>query len=478
MSCNCSSNPCSCPNANCSCPANFSINPATIACPNGSQCTDTMYATCVFTNQYLTCSAQPAGTDLNTVLQAMDAKICACGSCSGQTQVSPGLTGMSDYYVDSSNSVLGDGSVVNPFQTIEQAYNKIIGSGTVSSPQRPNKNVFVAKGVGYSVSLNIYIPGCTFTFAPNTVVDFTGAGTYFIDSSVISTAKDTFRCYGYIEFNTSTGGFLKNTGNVIIAELHRVFGNTPGQSQPLIYSGEAGSIDAYTNIKLQSYQSLIISGVQHVVGHYGGALTINLNTGFMIYGMNPFTGNSAGNSSGNIINCNNLNTLSSQHTVIEIQNGNFWSVAATDMISFSGVLVNFVLDNVKSCITGPGTGTLPTTFLNIGNVTVSTVINYHRMLLKEVYLDGSCFSTAAPANVISYTGGGQFFDYLQMQDCVLYNPLTISSTIRLGKSVYSSATVSCNNIINGIIRMTNLPTSSSGLVAGDIWNNSGVITII
>lgn len=477
MSCNCSSRPCSCPSANCSCPPDYVVNPATLSC-TGTTCEDTLQTSCIFTDTYLSCSAQPAGSSLDDVLVAMDAKICECAGCSGNTHISPNVDDLSAYWVDSSNIVPGDGSVTNPFWTMELAYNKIIGSGSVTTPDNPNITVHVMGGVGYTTALNIYIPTIKWIFYPTAEVTFTGSGTYFIDSSVISTSASEFYCLGWIFFKTSTGGFLKNTGNVVIAEAFRIYGNTPGQSQPLIYSSEVGAPDSYTNLKLQSYQSLIISGIQHVVGHYGGAFTMNLNTGFMIYGMDPFTGNSAGNSSGNIVNCNNINTLSSQNTLVEIQNGNFWSIAATNMISFSGVLVNFVLDNIKSCITGPGVGTLPVTFLNIGTTTISSIVNYHRMLLKEVYLDGQSFSTAAPANVISYTGAGQFFDYLQMQDCVLYNPLTISTTIRLGNSVYSGSTVACRNVINGVVRMTNLPTSASGLATGDIWNNSGVLTIV
>jgi len=157
MSCNCSNNPCSCANANCACPPDYSIDPATISCPGGSVCEDTILTSCVFTTQYLTCSQVAAGSSLDTTLAAMDAKICQCGSCSGQTaQQSPNLLNMSNFYVDSLNTVPGNGSVVNPFWTLELAYAKVIGTGTVNSPQFPNVTIHVLSGVGYSTAQNIY----------------------------------------------------------------------------------------------------------------------------------------------------------------------------------------------------------------------------------------------------------------------------------------------------------------------------------
>jgi len=238
MSCNCNNNPCSCANANCACPPDYVVNPATLTC-EGTTCEDTIGTNCIFLSSALTCAQVPASTDLMTTLIAMDAKICQCGSCSGTT-----TQPTTNYYVDSSVAVTGTGSIISPFKTLEEAYDKMVGSGTAFAPENTNITIFVFAGTGYSTTRNICINTATWYFFKGASVNFTGVGTYFIDSSSLADLT-SMNIQGYLSFSTSTGGFLRNEGSYtngrsgggkdIRIECENISANTNGTGTPLIY---------------------------------------------------------------------------------------------------------------------------------------------------------------------------------------------------------------------------------------------------
>ena len=479
MACNCNSNPCSCANANCACPPDYSFNPATLIC-QGTTCEDTLPTACIFTSSYLNCVKTNAGTSLDVVLQAMDAKICACGSCSGTT-----FPTLAVYYVDSNNPALGDGSVINPFQTIDLAYAKVIGTGTVNSPNHPGVTIQVAAGT-YTTGQNIYIPTVTINFSPNAVVTYTGAGTYFIDSSVGTSTSPLFKITGYLDFNTSTGGFVRNVGpyhagypnRQIYIEANSILGTSgTGFSAPLIYHNQTYSPSSYstisTTIILKGPASFIASAAQSTVVSTGGYFYLDLGGGQIGYGVNLNTGVATGLTGNNMINYNSTDVGGhAAQTTFILKNGTMYSINATDAIFMGGAFNTFIIDNVSSVNFGLSY-TKSNTFLNIAAINNPGPTEF-TFLLKDVYLHPSDFATAT----VILNSSGQQVPYLNMQNCVLYNNCTISSTIALGLQADNGNTVSTHNVINGKLRITQLPTSSSGLVSGELWNSGGVIHII
>ena len=488
MSCNCSNNPCSCANANCGCPPDYSIDPATISCSNSSDCEDTLTTDCVFTTQYLTCAQLPIGISLSSTLAAMDAKICQCGSCSGQTSQSPNLLNLSNFYVDSLNTVLGNGSVINPFQTIDQAITKVIGTGTRSAPQFTNATVHVMAGQGYTTSQNIYIPSATFNFEAGTVVTFTGAGTYFVDSSAVADGANPFMIDGLLYWQTATGGFLKNQGSYgtgynkrIIINASSINGTTPGASptiiplidQHLTTSSNVGQpISTYITLHSASIDDrFLTSSIQNTINFLGGVLEIDLGGGQIGYGA---FGATSGLSTGNVVKYNGQ--ANNSNTSFILKNGRIWSVYNTDMISTQGYFNEIIIQDIR---TESYVGT-PTSFLNIGTMTLASAgtADDFTFLLDRVYLHPQAFVLGGVTAVIRYTGGGQFFDYLEMQNCILYYALFIGTNIRIGLIANGLFPVATYNVIKGNFNVKNLPTSSFGLVSGDVWNNSGILTIV
>lgn len=475
MSCNCSSNPCSCANANCACPPDYSVAPATLTC-QGTTCEDTIETQCIYTSTDMECAQIPANSSLDDVLQAFDTLLCECGSCSGGTGAATPL-----YYVDSRSIYTGTGAINKPFQTLEEAYQKIIGSGTVNAPDNAGAVVEVLGG-NYTTEQNIYIPNTTWNFQEGTYVTFVGAGTYFIDSSVGNNTAIQFIINGGMNFGTTTGGFIKNEGvysstntKSIVVECNTIYsGMSIGLGTPLIYQNQLTSVNftvpIETHIRLKSTTSYIASAIQTTVSQNGGRLSIDLQGGTLVYGLNYSTGGQSGVSSGNVIYYNNTDSTTYRRTSsFKLINGKVNSFLNTNAIYIAGVFNTITIEDIKV------NGGNSTTFLNVGNVTLAADSNNTFIfLLKDVYLEPSAFGSAT---VIVYSGS-QSLDYMQMQNCVLYEPSIISPSIFLGKIATGLNPVVGYNIIKGAFHITELPTSASGLSSGDVWKNSGVLTIV
>lgn len=490
MSCNCNNRPCTCANANCACPPDYTFQPATLTCVNPVTCDETLSTQCIYTSSIMNCAQIAAGATLDSVLTKFDQLLCMCGSCSGGT----GQNNLKLYYVDSHNTTNGDGSITNPFKTIDLAYNAVIGSGTVDNPQNP-AGIYVFWG-SYTTSQNIYLNGCFYYFLPGTLITFTGNNTYFIDSIASTTIgiSGGFEVLGYLTFRTSSGGFLRNIGNTsaggggknIYVEFAQAAGNTIGSSIPLIYHSKntnaAFPTDLYTSIKLQSPVNLswLASAYNDTIFYNGGKFQIDLGGAEIVYGIDYITGIYTGVSGGHIITYNNSDNSSftNGQSIFSLTNGYVSSNGCTDMIGMTGVFNNFYIDNIKSRLSIGGT--LPSTFINIGNISLGTSgTNGFRFLLKDIYLYPSCFALGDSSIVVKYSGTvPQSLNYLEMQNCVLYNPLTISNTINLGGSNDGGNVVPTYNIIKGQFHLTQIPTSNAGLVSGDVWSKSNILNIV
>jgi len=481
MSCSrCHQNNCSCPNVNCGCPPNYAFDPATNTC-QGTTCEATLPTACIFSTTYLDCVKLAVNTDLQTVLSAMDAKICECGSCSGGTQPLP------LFYVDSNNTETGDGSVGNPYKTIDLVCTAVVGTGTTASPEFTNATVYVMGGT-YSTAQNIYIPSTNWTFFNGANVTFTGQGTYFIDNAAIADGAADFKVSGWINFKTSTGGFLRNSAGytsnsinkAITIEAFKIIGNTTGTAQPLIKQATSntgtGTGRNSTIIKMQGPASVIASASQHCIGYTGSTFILNLDGGSIYYGVD-LIGSIPGSSSGNILNYNCNDTLNPGAAYVVIQNGLVGASYATDMFYVAGKYNTLRLDNLETV--NVSNSNQPITFLNIAttNANLASGAIIYEFLLKDVYIIPSCFNSVGGV-VIVYTAGGNSFNYLEMQNCVLYTGATIQfATIILGGSV-NSGLVAGYNVINGRTNIYNLPTSAAGLATGTLWKNGAVINIV
>lgn len=160
---------------------------------------------------------------------------------SGNVRWEQSVPAIKTFYVDGNNSETGDGSIINPFQTLEQARDAVIGSGTSSAPENEPITIEVA-GTSYSTNQNLAIKNVTWDFADGTVLTYTGSD-YLFNTSVFSdTTSSNLIVRGFAEFITATGGILYAEGTSstlpsariqINFEAFRIESNYVNNSNPL-----------------------------------------------------------------------------------------------------------------------------------------------------------------------------------------------------------------------------------------------------
>ncbi len=159
-------------------------------------------------------------------------------------------SGLQTLYVDGNNSNPGQGSVVDPFQTIQRTLDRLDNSGdftdTVTYPPITAATVTVAgySGVNYNIANNIARSAIDWNFLPGAIVNYTGAD-FLFDCTGLT---QRFSVFGAGEFTSATGKILHVTGgdgaNAGVNEAIDDFiftnidcdANLPGQAAILIES--------------------------------------------------------------------------------------------------------------------------------------------------------------------------------------------------------------------------------------------------
>jgi hypothetical protein len=393
-----------------------------------------------------------------------------------------------EFYVNSNNTVNGNGSISNPFKTIDLAYAAIIGNGTINAPQNPNVTVLVAAGQ-YTTAQNIYTPGIVWNFNDNAMVVYTGAGTYFVDGSVVGAGVAEFQITGAMQYSTATGGFINNVGGShngfpnksISVTCFSALGTTAATTTIPFININQTDVNSFApidiEINLTGSSSSLSSYFQHTVTKNGGSLKINLNGGQMTVGY-PQAGGTLSNI--NLINYNNTSSSSGAYAntaYVKVQDGIVYGAWVTDLITMAGTFNDFILENLTTANVG-NVITKPNTFINISTIVPaigSPTHNNYTFLLKSCYLNVDNFNAGA-TNVVLYSGTGSTMSYLEMQSCVFPAPLTVDPKIILGGTTTTGVPIATINVLSGLLRATQIPVYdnnaaavAAGLVTGDIY---------
>jgi hypothetical protein len=125
---------------------------------------------------------------------------------------------INSFFVNSNNPNSGDGSISNPFNSLDLAYNTIVGNGTPANPELAPVGTeigIVVQGGSYSTSQNLLIRRVSWVFELGAVVDYTGTNALFnMDASVFGNPSNElieFFILGDGEFETSTGSFMTSS---------------------------------------------------------------------------------------------------------------------------------------------------------------------------------------------------------------------------------------------------------------------------
>lgn len=144
----------------------------------------------------------PSPTTLEESFQFLKDEICCITEL-----ISNPEGGLKVYYVDGNNPNPGDGSILNPFKTLDSAYNKVVGTGTPKAPENTGIAIEVAAS-NYTTSLNLFVASTSWNFSTGTIVEYTGTD-YLFDT--IDTAEyGYFNVSGKWNFNTVNGGLINH----------------------------------------------------------------------------------------------------------------------------------------------------------------------------------------------------------------------------------------------------------------------------
>ena len=147
------------------------------------------------------------------------------------------------YYVDANNNDNGEGTVTNPYKTIDLAVAAVVGSGSNASPENEGMTIFVQGGT-YSTACNLAINCTSWSFEGGSCVTYTGTD-YLFQGTGLSTASGTnfVKVSGKGEFYTATGGIISAIGTdttqgagqvrLICFEANRIYSTYANYSDPL-----------------------------------------------------------------------------------------------------------------------------------------------------------------------------------------------------------------------------------------------------
>lgn len=141
----------------------------------------------------------------------------ASGNASWQPSADP--TALKVFYVDGNNPDVGDGSILNPFQTIDLAFDTVCGSGTRGNPEYDGVAISIAGYDNYTTTCNLWLSNTTYDFQPGAILCYDSTG-YLFDTEGFLTdnRKHEVKVLGNAEIVLSTGG---------VANIVGVDSNTP-----------------------------------------------------------------------------------------------------------------------------------------------------------------------------------------------------------------------------------------------------------
>lgn len=401
-------------------------------------------------------------------------------------------TGSKVYYVDGNSTVVGDGSVLLPFQTLDEARIKIIGTGTVDTPEHQFAGIMVATA-SYLTNKNLWINNTSWIFSDGSMVTYTGASHLF-DSSVFPTElSGKFVVAGGAIFLTNTGGIIRNEGNVVTNNFvnNKVFEiecfqmiSTKVSANPFdvplilhrrITSNGYGPI--HTNIKIKS-GGTIVSYNQHCAHVIdGGTFAITGESdgeNSLIYGLNYINGAyTSGVVGGRCLKYENTDaTTRKYYATCNLSNFNVISINNLCEIEVTGNFNNIILRNLNFTDAGP-IPTHPTYCIQVGTITESYNTNPY-----FIFLIDNCRAVRNPCTdprLIRYVGAG-VVQLIEIQNCTLYTGYYIDPNISPGSNSNFNQPIECLNIFDGRLNLSNIQSYTgnadaiaNGLKIGDVY---------
>lgn len=413
--------------------------------------------------------------------------------------------GIKVFYVDGNNSVDGEGSVVNPYRTLELAYSAVVGNGDRANPDNPNVTIEV-QGGSYTTGQNLLIKDVTWNFLEGVVVDFTGAtDTYLFDSSVFGTTganNGYIRGSGSFTTSSSASGLVNAEGTSatgqngsnyrrIIMECNSLRGIGSSATVPLVKCSTLTTGD-FSSIRNSGVRSLEISSStsgNFITSNETNRVVVSVESNasaFFSASNGGRIGKTFRSGSGN----SNIAISLSNCWLSSFSGCNFLGVDLTSMIEISGVVSNIRFDSCNFSPSASSSNIVGNIIVFDGDITYSGRNNDSDNSAVGVYmLSCSVLLPSFSSSDLIVSENETTKPTMLIQNCFL-NGGGIESGILIdreykqsdgvvvGQNVAKGLQHAVYNVIDSNITFTGLPTSSAGLPSGSLWSNSGVITIV
>lgn len=351
-------------------------------------------------------------------------------------------TAVNTFFVNSNNPNAGDGSISNPFQSVDLAYNTIVGSGTPKNPELvpANESVsIIVQGGVYTTSKNLLINRVNWQFDNGTTLDYQGTNYLFeVNSTVydVNSGYQSVFILGKCAFKTINGGFVKtlsgNGGSGVTLNISgRSFRSEYVSATPtdkVLFDLNDGTntwqFSPIMNLVLDD-DADVISYTQTMLRNGNAATGIGRKR-FNVIGGNWFISNGAHDLTqsadsrmfdlNKTIICQIKNVtlqagksdylirISGQNQKIDIDNVNFSTTTSSAIQDKSKGLVDFAADFSVFNVSGVSTAVAGVSITDsknlINNWSSNEIMAYLGTGdLETIYVDGCTFQTNIPSNI-------------------------------------------------------------------------------
>jgi hypothetical protein len=177
--------------------------------------------------------------------------------------------GLNSLYVDGSNAQAGDGSVTNPFKTIDAVINYLI---------LYNLSGYTVKIAGGNYTTALSFDGKNSIYCePGSTIAYTGTGYLFN----LNSAPNIMNVLGSGAFTTATGGIVNSYFSGINMSCVRIISSNPLYTFPVIKT--EGFVSGKTNVILNMLDGTISGYYNHCISSRNGA-RISISNGTAITG--------------------------------------------------------------------------------------------------------------------------------------------------------------------------------------------------
>lgn len=412
------------------------------------------------------------------------------------------------FYVDGNNPVDGEGSILNPYRTLDLAHTAVIGSGTAASPENDNVTIQV-QGGAYTTGINLLIESVTWNFLEGSVVTFTGAtDNYLFDSSVFSTtgANEAYvRGSGSFLTSVTTAGIVNAEGTATAGQSGNNYRRITMECDSVKSTGSGTSTvplvhcKTLENSNFSSLRNDAISVLDIFSSSIGTFISARENSKLCILAeanararFSSSNGGTIGKAFRSGASKSDLAISINNASSVIFNNITIGSVQTEDIVGISGTITEIRFTN---CTFNPSSSSDSVIrvgglilfdgdilYTGRGNDSDNAVVG---VFITDCYTKTSNF---ASSNIIKSVNETTLPTML-IQNCFL-NGGGIESGILIdreykqsdgvvvGQNVAKGLQHAVYNVIDSNITFTGLPTSSAGLPSGSLWSNSGVITIV